>query len=58
MESKKLTRIGLDVDQETLEQMKELGLKEKWSLRRIALVALENYLKLRGVREEQFEKKE
>jgi len=50
MAEKKLTRIGLDVDDKTLAQMKELAEKERWSLRQIAIVALENYLKLRGIK--------
>ncbi len=52
MEEKKLTRIGIDVDDETLEQVRKLAEKERWSLRRVAMVALENYLKLRGMNNE------
>lgn len=51
-EEKKLTRIGVDVDEETLRQVDELAVRERWSRKMIATVALENYLKLRGVRNE------
>lgn len=45
-----LTRIGIDVNDETLKQVDELAEKERWSRRMVVSVALENYLKLRGVK--------
>lgn len=46
----KLTRIGIDVDEQTLKEVDELCEKEKWSRKKLVEVALEYYLKLRGVK--------
>ena len=51
-EKKNLTRIGVDVDDETLSQVDEIASKELWPRTVVARVALENYLKRRGVRNE------
>lgn len=53
MEEKKLTRIGIDVDEETLKQVDELCGRERWSRSMVVKVALEKYLKMRGVRSEE-----
>ena len=50
MADEKLTRIGIDVNEETLKQVDEIKDKERWSRSMVTKVALENYLKLRGVR--------
>ncbi len=50
MPETKLTRIGIDVDPEMLGQVDELAKKLDWSRAKIGKAALENYLKLRGVR--------
>ena len=47
---KNITRIGVDVDDVTLAQVDELKRRERWPRRVVALVALEYYLRLRGVR--------
>ena len=52
MENKKLTRIGIDVDDAMLSRIKEIADKERWSTRMVAMVALENYLKLRESKKE------
>ena len=44
---KKLIRIGIDVDEETLKVIKEIAKRERWSTRQVAYVALENYLSRR-----------
>ena len=51
-EKKNLTRIGVDVDGETLKQVDEVAVKERWPRTVVAKVALESYLKRRGVRNE------
>ena len=51
-EKKKLTRIGVDVDDATLSQVDEIVAKERWPRTVVARVALESYLKKRGVRNE------
>jgi predicted transcriptional regulator len=43
-----LTRVGIDIDDPTIKIMDEIAAKERWSRRKVAYVALENYLKLRG----------
>ena len=53
MKEKNLTRIGLDVDDETLAAVKEIADRERWPVRRVAEVALENYIKARGHRKEE-----
>ncbi len=45
-----LTKIGYRVDDKTREQMEELKSKERWSMAKLSLVAMEYYLKLRGMK--------
>jgi hypothetical protein len=49
--SKKFNRIGIDVDEKTLQSMKDIADKERWSVRKVGYVALQNYLRLRGYRD-------
>ncbi len=44
----KKIRITFDVDPEVNKAIVELAEKERWSKRRVAIVAMEYYLKLRG----------
>ncbi len=48
MKKKKLTRIGIDVDEEMLIAVDEIAKKERWPRRVVAMAALENYIKLRS----------
>ncbi len=50
MEEKKLVNIGYRVGTERYKQMQELAKKERWSLARLTEVAMEYYLKLRGIK--------
>lgn len=42
-------RITFDVDPKVNQAIQELADKERWSKRQVAIVAMEYYLKLRGV---------
>jgi metal-responsive CopG/Arc/MetJ family transcriptional regulator len=44
------TRIGVDVTQDTLKKVDTLCKKERWSRKTVGEVALEYYLKLRGIK--------
>lgn len=52
MAEKKLTKIGIEVDEEVLTAVKEIAERERWSMRQVVMVALENYIKARGHRKE------
>lgn len=43
-----LIKIGYRVDEKMLKNIKDLAEKERWSLAKLSLVAMEYYLKLRG----------
>ena len=44
-----MIRITFDVKPEVNQAVKEIAEKERWSRRKVAIVAVEYYLKLRGV---------
>jgi len=44
-------KIGYRVDDKTYQEVKSLAKKERWSIAKLSEVALEYYLKLRGVKE-------
>lgn len=48
LESEKI-RITFDVEPNVDKAIQELADKERWSKRKVAIVAMEYYLKLRGV---------
>lgn len=46
----KLKKIGYRVDDDMLAKMQRLAAKERWSLARLTEVAVEYYLKVRGLK--------
>ena len=44
----KLIGVGYQVKEKMNKQMKELADKERWSMAKLSVVAMEYYLKLRG----------
>lgn len=44
-----MIRITFDVEPKMNQAIKEIAEKERWSKRQVAIVAMEYYLKLRGV---------
>jgi len=43
-----LSSIRIDVNEATAKQVDEIVAKERWSRRRVATIAMEYYLKVRG----------